>query len=129
MYRTGDRVCYGAGGNVEFLGRFDDQVEICGYRVEPGELEAVLGQHPGVRQARVTVRQQPESGEKQLLAYVVHRPEANLYGGAVAELPEAARVPDYLVPSGMVVLAKLPLTANGKLDRQALPSPGKSSLL
>ena len=122
MYRTGDRVRYGAGGNVEFLGRFDDQVKIRGYRVEPGEVEAVLGQHPGVRQAVVTVRQQPESGEKQLLAYVVHRPESNL---TVEELQRylKARVPDYLVPSGMVVLAKLPLTANGKLDRQALPSP------
>ena len=122
MYRTGDRVRYGAGGNVEFLGRFDDQVKIRGYRVEPGEVEAVLGQHPGVRQAVVTVRQQPESGEKQLLAYVVHRPESNL---TVEELQHylKARVPDYLVPSGMVVLAKLPLTANGKLDRQALPSP------
>jgi amino acid adenylation domain-containing protein len=122
MYRTGDRVRYGAGGNVEFLGRFDEQVKIRGYRVEPGELEAVLGQHPGVRQAVVTVRQQPESGEKQLLAYIVHRPESNL---TVEELQRylKARVPDYLVPSGMVVLAKLPLTANGKLDRQALPSP------
>jgi amino acid adenylation domain-containing protein len=122
MYRTGDRVRYGAGGNVEFLGRFDDQVKIRGYRVEPGELEAVLGQHPGVRQAVVTVRQQPESGEKQLLAYIVHRAESNL---TVEELQRylKARVPDYLVPSGMVVLAKLPLTANGKLDRQALPSP------
>lgn len=122
MYRTGDRVRYGAGGNVEFLGRFDEQVKIRGYRVEPGEVEAVLGQHPGVRQAVVTVRQQPESGEKQLLAYVVHRPESNL---TVEELQRylKARVPDYLVPSGMVVLAKLPLTANGKLDRQALPSP------
>ena len=122
MYRTGDRVRYGTDGNVEFLGRFDEQVKIRGYRVEPGEVEAVLGQHPGVRQAVVTVRQQPESGEKQLLAYVVHRPESNL---TVEELQHylKARVPDYLVPSGMVVLAKLPLTANGKLDRQALPSP------
>ncbi|MBV8731342.1 MAG: amino acid adenylation domain-containing protein, partial [Acidobacteriia bacterium] len=120
MYRTGDRVRYLSDGTLEFLGRWDEQVKIRGYRVEPGELEAVLAEHPGVRQAAVLVREL--AGDKQLVAYVVSRPEANLTGEDLQRYLKT-RLPDYLLPAGLVLLPKLPLTANGKLDRQALPLP------
>ncbi|WP_084958022.1 non-ribosomal peptide synthetase [Thermoactinospora rubra] len=113
MYRTGDLVRRRADGALEFVGRADDQVKIRGFRVEPGEVAAVLSRHPAVERAAVAVR-----GDR-LVAYVV--------GGEVP--PEelrahvAAVLPDFMVPSAVVALEALPLTATGKLDRAALPAP------
>ena len=126
MYRTGDLARYGADGNIEFLGRGDDQVKIRGFRIELGEIEAVLARHAGVKQAVVLAREDAQ-GEKRLLAYVVASREASASGAEISS--EILRsylkqeVPDYMVPQAVMVLAKLPLNANGKIDRQALPEP------
>jgi amino acid adenylation domain-containing protein len=121
MYRTGDLARYREDGNVEFLGRGDDQVKIRGFRIELGEIEAVLGRHPGVKQAVVLVRQESD-GEKRLVGYVVPRAEAAVTGEQLRSYLKE-QLPDYMVPTAMVMLAKLPLNANGKIDRQALPAP------
>jgi acyl carrier protein len=134
MYRTGDLARYGVDGNIEFLGRGDDQVKIRGFRIELGEIEAVLARHAGVKQVVVVARaaeaDKDEAGEKRLLAYVVPQRGAGSDAGGGAEVTgEILRgylkqeLPDYMVPQAVVVLAKLPLNANGKIDRQALPEP------
>ena len=120
-YRSGDLARWGADGNVEFLGRGDDQVKIRGFRIELGEIEAVLTQHASVKQA-VVLAKADERGEKRLLAYVVaNREPATSSDDLRAYLKQ--QLPDYMVPTAVVLLAKLPLTANGKIDRQALPAP------
>jgi myxalamid-type nonribosomal peptide synthetase MxaA len=123
MYRTGDRVRRLADGTLEYLGRTDHQIKLRGYRIEPGEVEAALLSHPAVREALVMVRED-EPGRRRLVAYV-GAPE----GAASAELREAlrARIPEYMVPSAFVVLASLPMTAHGKVDRRALPAPATGS--
>ena len=123
LYKTGDRCRYLADGNIEFLGRLDDQVKIRGFRIELGEIESVLGGHPGVGQAVVTAREDTPGG-KRLVAYVVGRPGATC---SAAQLREylGQRLPEYMIPSAFVFLASLPLTAHGKIDRQALPAPGQ----
>ncbi len=117
LYRTGDLARYLADGNVEFIGRADEQVKVRGYRIELGEVETALGRAPGVQQAAIVARDYG-AGDKRLVAYVV----GNV---AVDHLQKTLRsaLPDYMIPSAFVVLDQLPLTPNGKVDRRALPAP------
>jgi amino acid adenylation domain-containing protein len=121
MYRTGDRVRRLPGGEIEFLGRVDQQVKIRGFRIEPGEIEAALLQHPGVREALVLARE-AAPGEPRLVGYVA---AAGGEGVAAAGLRAhlGARLPDYMVPGAFVVLEKFPRGPGGKVDRGALPAP------
>lgn len=123
LYRTGDLVRYRADGTLEFLGRIDQQVKIRGFRIELGEIESVLRSHLGVREGVVAVRE--DGGNQRLVAYLVASAESD---GSHAELRNhlKAKLPDYMVPSAFVVLEALPLTANGKIDRKALPAPERS---
>ncbi|MFJ4973718.1 AMP-binding protein, partial [Streptomyces sp. NPDC088755] len=140
MYRTGDLVRWNADLQLEYIGRIDSQMKIRGFRIEPGEVETVLAEHPGVEQAVLLVRSVPTSGDKQLVAYVVPtgtpgRVESTAPAGGtevdinaqidLAELRRfvAERLPEFLVPSAFVVLDRLPLDLNGKVDRKALPEP------
>ncbi|HLL47992.1 MAG TPA: amino acid adenylation domain-containing protein, partial [Longimicrobiaceae bacterium] len=124
-YRTGDRARWLAGGTLEFLGRADAQVKVRGHRVEPGEVEAALESHPTVRQAVATVRGDA-AGQARLVAYMV--PEDGRSPRA-AELRAhvGGRLPEYMVPSAVVVLDGFPLTPSGKVDRRALPEPDASA--
>ncbi|MGP3195798.1 amino acid adenylation domain-containing protein [Serratia marcescens] len=122
MYRTGDLARYLPGGDIEYLGRNDQQVKIRGFRIECGEIEAALATHPAVREAVVDAR--AVGDDKRLVAWVV--PAADVaeetLAGALRQHVSAA-LPDYMVPSAWVVVAALPLSPNGKLDRRALPEP------
>ena len=121
MYKTGDMVRYVNDGNLHFLGRNDQQIKIRGFRVEPGEIETILCQHPQIREA-VVVAYEELSGNKRLIAYLV--PDT-----ASSPAPEQVRaylqskLPVYMIPSAIIILERLPLTSNGKLDRRALPAP------
>ncbi|HEX2130785.1 MAG TPA: amino acid adenylation domain-containing protein [Actinophytocola sp.] len=126
MYRTGDLVRRRPDGRLEYLGRADDQVKVRGYRIEPGEVEAVLCGHPDLAQAAVVVRAD-RPGQERLVGYVVPAagrvaPEPAALRGYLAE-----RLPDYLVPPAYVVLDRLPRTTSGKLDRAALPAPVRAA--
>jgi amino acid adenylation domain-containing protein len=120
IYRTGDLGRYLPDGNIEFLGREDFQVKIQGFRIELGEIEATLGQHPAVKTAVVTAVGEPR-GNKHLVAYVVLENTLETTDGLRAFL--RSRLPEYMVPAMFVLLQNLPLTANGKVDRAALPQP------
>jgi amino acid adenylation domain-containing protein len=124
LYRTGDVARYLSDGQVEFLGRADDQVKIRGYRIELGEIEAALNGRRGVKQS-VVIAVEDERGGKRLLGYVV-----GAEGVTAAELKGhlRERLPGYMVPEAIVMLESLPLTANGKVDRQRLPAPGKQDI-
>ncbi|MFD5429392.1 amino acid adenylation domain-containing protein, partial [Streptomyces sp. NPDC127084] len=125
MYRTGDLVRRRSDGAIEFLGRIDGQVKLRGFRIELGEIEAVLSRHPAVRQV-IVVPHEDRPGDTRLVGY------CSVTGSTISESPgldaelrqfAAETLPGYMVPSAVVVLPALPLNANGKVDRRALPAP------
>jgi amino acid adenylation domain-containing protein len=138
LYRTGDRVRYRPDGRLEFLGRVDQQIKLRGYRIELGEIAAVLVQHPAVCDAVVLAREDAP-GDLRLVAYVVPRGDERRRSNDASTAPSSvqrpasvipelraflhARLPDYMIPAIFVLLAALPLTPSGKIDRQALPAP------
>jgi len=119
MYATGDKVQYQADGNIRFIGRVDDQVKIRGYRVEPGEVGCILEQSEAVSQA-VVIAREDKQGNKHLTSYIVPR---GTYDKEAIQAYLKAQLPDYMIPANLVELSELPLTANGKIDRRALPDP------
>ncbi|HEV7369577.1 amino acid adenylation domain-containing protein, partial [Arenibaculum sp.] len=121
LYRTGDLGRYLPDGNIEFAGRTDFQVKIRGFRIEPGEIEARLLDHPGVREAAVLARED-QPGGKRLVAYVTGEAEPSSLRGHLSSV-----LPDYMVPAAYVRLAAMPFTPSGKLDRKALPAPDGSA--
>jgi amino acid adenylation domain-containing protein len=123
LYRTGDLARYREDGNLEFLGRIDHQVKIRGFRIELEEIEFVLRQHPSVQDCVVTAHPHPEPPhESRLVAYVVYNQSAPAATDEVKQFIQE-RLPAYMIPALIIRLAALPLTANGKLDRAALPTP------
>ncbi len=122
LYKTGDRVRYLPDGTIEFLGRVDMQVKIRGYRFELGEIEAALGKHPDVRQAAVLLRED-FPGDKRLVAYVVAREEGTPPPPAALKQSLAETLPSAMIPAAFVVIPRMPLTPNSKIDYRALPRP------
>jgi hypothetical protein len=128
LYRTGDLARWLAGGDLEFLGRIDQQVKVRGFRIELGEIESVLAEHPAVRAAAVAA---PEvAGMKRLVAYVVTADPGDSSDDSMGDSMGSTlraflgeRLPDYMIPSHFMTLDVLPLTATGKVDRRALPAP------
>ncbi|HSE67977.1 MAG TPA: amino acid adenylation domain-containing protein, partial [Gemmatimonadales bacterium] len=120
LYRTGDQVKWLPDGRLEFIGRIDSQVKVRGFRIELGEIETVLGQVPTVSQAAVVVRE--HEGERQLVAYVTLKDSGSVDSLEMRRFLRD-RLPDYMIPSAIVPMEAFPLTANGKIDRRALPAP------
>lgn len=121
LYKTGDLARFLPDGNIEFLGRVDNQVKVRGFRIELGEIEALLSQHPDVRQA-VVIAREDIPGDRRLVAYIIsnQKPEAN---ATTLKCFLEEKLPNYMVPAVFVILDSFPLTPNGKLDRQNLPAP------
>ena len=123
-YRSGDRVRLRADGQLEYLGRLDEQLKLRGFRIEPGEIETVLAAQPGVAQCAVVLRQWRD-GDQRLVAYAVAQAGCTLQWPTLRAALKR-RLPDYLVPAALVVLEGLPLSANGKVARRALPVPDEA---
>ena len=123
LYKTGDLGRYRSDGQIEYLGRTDDQVKVRGFRIELGEIEAVLRQHSAIRECAVVPAGSESSGQTRLVAYLICTSKLN-----VTELRAELRtkLPEFMIPAAFVVLDRLPLTANGKLDRRALPKAEES---
>ncbi|HYH80393.1 MAG TPA: amino acid adenylation domain-containing protein [Longimicrobium sp.] len=122
LYRSGDRARRAADGSLEFAGRADDQLKVRGFRIEPGEIEAVLLEHPAVREAVVLARGRDDD-DRRLVAWVA---AAGAVGAADLRAHAAARLPEFMVPAAVVLLDRFPLTPTGKVDRAALPDPGSA---
>ncbi|KAB8318928.1 amino acid adenylation domain-containing protein [Tolypothrix campylonemoides VB511288] len=124
LYKTGDLGRYLPDGNIEFLGRSDNQVKIRGFRIELGEIEAILGQYPAVQEAVVSAREDVH-GEMQLVAYVVTKPKQVCTTEELRSFLKE-KLPNYMIPTAIVMLDALPLTPNGKVNRRVLPAPDLS---
>ncbi|MBE8967605.1 amino acid adenylation domain-containing protein [Nostocales cyanobacterium LEGE 12452] len=127
LYKTGDKARYLSDGNIEYLGRIDNQVKIRGFRIELGEIEAVLSQYSHV-QACCAIAREDIPGNKRLVAYIVPQKEQTFTVSVLRSFLKE-KLPEYMVPSAIVILDALPLTPNGKLDRRALPAPDLHSQL
>ncbi|RKZ52372.1 MAG: non-ribosomal peptide synthetase, partial [Candidatus Parabeggiatoa sp. nov. 3] len=121
LYKTGDLARYLPDGNIEYLGRIDNQVKMRGFRIELGEIEAVLAQYPAIREV-VTIVREDQPDNKRLVAYIVPKEETALTPDELRPFLKA-KLPDYMVPKAFVILEAFPLTPNGKIDRHALPAP------
>jgi amino acid adenylation domain-containing protein len=126
LYRTGDVARWRGDGSLEYLGRVDQQVKVRGFRVEPGEIEAVLAAHPAVRASVVVVREE-QPGDKRLVAYVQPEPGRRLESGQLRQELQK-KVPDYMLPNWFVVLDAFPMLPTGKIDRDRLPAPQAQDL-
>jgi amino acid adenylation domain-containing protein len=126
LYRTGDLVRVLLNGEIEFAGRVDEQVKIRGFRIEPNEVVAVLNSCAGVQTSAVVARQEP-GGEKRLIAYVVRTPGATLIASTLRDQLQKL-LPDYMIPAALVEVDSIPTTANGKVDRLALPEPTSANM-
>jgi amino acid adenylation domain-containing protein len=126
LYRTGDRARFLHNGEIEFLGRLDDQIKIRGYRVEPNEIINALNAYPGVQASAVAL--DADKDEKRLVAYVVLASEAKVDPTGLRQML-SRKLPDYMVPATLVRMDALPLTANGKVDYAALPAPSAANAL
>ena len=122
LYRTGDLACFREDGQLEYQGRLDQQVKIRGFRIELGEIEVVLSAHPAVRQS-VTIAREDDSSGKRLVSYIVAAEPVEPIDIAELRRYLKQQLPDYMIPSAFVVLDALPLMANGKINRRALPVP------
>jgi amino acid adenylation domain-containing protein/non-ribosomal peptide synthase protein (TIGR01720 family) len=127
LYKTGDLARYLPNGELEYIGRIDNQVKLRGFRIELGEIEAATNQHPSVSMSVVVVRQD-ESANQTLVAYVTLQPQQTITIPELRRFLES-KLPNYMVPMAIVVLEALPLTPNGKIDRQSLPAPDLTQLI
>ncbi len=125
LYKTGDLARFLPDGNIEFLGRIDNQVKVRGFRIELGEIEAVLKQHPSVREI-VVIAREDQPGDKRLTAYVVPNKKSTVTTNELQGFLKK-KLPDYMIPSVFVLLDTLPLTVNGKVDHRALPAPDNNT--
>jgi acyl-CoA synthetase (AMP-forming)/AMP-acid ligase II/acyl carrier protein len=127
LYRTGDLGRALPNGEIEFLGRVDEQVKVRGFRIEPNEIVAALNAYPGVQTSTVIVREE-QDGEKRLVAYIVQTEGSSLTGPELRD--QLSKVlPDYMIPTAFVQVDEIPTTMNGKVDPQALPEPNSANML